>query len=86
MSIIKHYPEHDKLDKVKVLSQAQEEFLEWLEKEKGLVLCDIVDNDSIGEYVLSFTPIIKLLAEYHHIDLNALELEKRQMLEELRRA
>jgi hypothetical protein len=81
------YPEHDKLDRIKVLSQAQAEFIEWLEEEKDISLCTWDDDDEgSGFRIRSRTPIQQLLAEYHHIDLKKLELEKRQMLEELRRA
>lgn len=34
-----HYPEHEKLEKVKEQSQTIGEFLEWMNEEKGIVAC-----------------------------------------------
>lgn len=78
------YPEHEKLKAARVQSQAQGEFLAWLQNEKGMFLC--VYDRLKSNYPSSITtPVIKLLAEYHGIDLNKLEDEKLAMLEEQRK-
>lgn len=63
------YPEHDKLSAVKSETQAQGEFLQWVCDEEGIYL-----RRSINE----------LLAEYHEIDLDKIETEKRAMLAKIR--
>lgn len=79
-----NYPEHEKLQTVKHLSQAQGELLEWLE-EKGWAICEYVTGRCEG-----YHPIRKsteqILAELHEIDLKKIEQEKRSMLEEMRKA
>lgn len=62
------YPEHEKLRAINDESQAQGAFVEWLVQHG---------------YADLFGDLIELLAEYHHIDRNRLEAEKRQMLAEL---
>lgn len=76
------YPEHEKLAAVKDESQAQGEFLSWLTSEKGVHLF-VFDGDSPRSLMCSAED---LLAEYHGVDLKALEREKRAMLEQMRRA
>jgi len=90
-------PEHEKLHKVQEKSQAIGEFLEWLTEEKRYSICQYVNTigevDCEGEEirfpVKGYLPILErieqLLAEYFDIDLDKLELEKRAMLDELRR-
>lgn len=63
------YPEHDKLTLVKDESQAQGEILEWLADRGWLNLR---------------TSIQAVLAEYHEIDLDKIEAEKRAMLAKIR--
>lgn len=75
------YPEHEKLAKVKDTSQAQGEFLDWLGGQ-GIHLMEWAEE--IQQYVPSHRGITALLAEYHGIDQDALEQEKRQMLEAIR--
>jgi len=91
-------PEHEKLHKVQEKSQAIGEFLEWLQGEKKYTICQYVDT--IGEvdeegysrqfpvkgYVTIMERTERLLAEYFDINLDVLELEKRAMLDELRRS
>ncbi len=79
---MKTYPECDKLLAVKNQSQAQGEFLDWL-SDKGIALCEIDQN-----YYPMYVPVRKntetLLAEYHGIDLNKVEKERKEMLEDLK--
>lgn len=75
------YPEHDKLSEVKTQTQAIGEFLDWA-SDSGVQLCRLEDNDHFYP-VGSFMP---LLAEWAGIDMDKIEAEKRQMLDELRKA
>lgn len=77
------YPEHEKLKKVADESQTCGEFLDWLKHEKGFVLHEW--NERLQEYVVAWTPINTMLAEFFEIDQDRLEAEKRTMLEEIRR-
>lgn len=77
------YPEHEKLHRVKQESQAQGQFLEWLDSE-GYILCQF--EGLHNEWIPVRITAEKLLARYHRIDLEKLESEKRAMLEELRKA
>ena len=78
------YPEHDKLSAIKDQSQACGEFLEWLGSQ-GILLCSIPPD-----YDHTWLPIHRnvqdLLAEFFEIDLDKIEVEKRQMLDQLRAA
>lgn len=89
------YPEHDKLSEISEASQAIGEFLESLNA-KGIELAaygtgdpslDSADENSTWHkghperlYPVH-TPIQTLLAEHFEIDTDALEVEKRQMIE-----
>lgn len=75
------YPEHEKMSKIQDESQAQGEFLEWLQS-KGFVLMYWDDENDTWQY--DYRPIRARLAEYHEIDLDKLEQEKRAMLAEVR--
>lgn len=76
------YPEHEKLEKVRTLSQVCGEFLEWLEMQ-GLHLGKW---DAGGEYlVVKQTRRSRLLAEFFDIDEKKLEQEKQAMLDEQRK-
>lgn len=75
------YPEHEKMSKIKDESQAQGEFIEWLQS-KGFVLMYWDTDDDTWQY--DHRPIRARLAEYHKIDLDKLEQEKRAMLAEIR--
>ena len=75
------YPEHEKLHKIKNESQAQGEFVEWLQsKGVNLMIWDHDDNHWYHDH----RPIQSWLAEYHEIDLKVLKDEKRAMLAQLR--
>lgn len=73
------YPEHEKLMKVKPRSQAIGEFLEY----SPYVLAEWieVEGDSNPHLVAARKPLERILADYFAIDLDALESEKRAMLE-----
>lgn len=94
------YPEHDKLAKVKDKSQTCGQFLDWLESD-GRILCKYhkhTDDCGVDRWghpdcgyseeslVPIHTSIEDLLAEFFQIDRKKLEQEKRQMLNEIRRA
>lgn len=81
------YPEHEKLDKIKDVSQSQGLFLEWLLSVKGYTLCTLEEENHEGfaDYLPVWRSIEDLLSEMHGIDLDKLEAEKRQMLDEIRK-
>ncbi len=80
------FPEHDKLQKISLQSQTIGEFIDWL-KEDGIFLAhrDPTWHDSSGCALPLRTPLTDLLAAFFRIDTNALEAEKRRMLENQRR-
>lgn len=78
------YPEHDRLHAIKDESQAQYDFIEWLHVRKNILLCDEKIGFQTDTYLPIQIPIQKLLAEYHEIDMNKIETEKRAMLAEIR--
>ncbi len=80
------FPEHDKLQKISGQSQTIYDFIEWLGGE-GIFLAEYDDNwhPSSGCALRSLRPIGDHLASYFRIDTNALEAEKRRMLENQRR-
>ena len=86
------FPEHEKMKEVQAKSQAIGEFLEWLRTEKQLFLSREVEiakrwnGDPITEWLPQHPDLERLLAEFFEIDLAKIEQEKRQMLDELRRA
>lgn len=63
------YPQHDALAAVADISQAQGEFVDWLVQHG---------------YADLFGNVTDLLAEFHGIDMAALEAEKRAMLAAIR--
>ncbi len=75
-------PNLDKMLEIKNESQAQGEFLEWLQAEKGIVLCRYVPNHEFPVHA-SFV-LNRVLAEYHGIDYDGMEREKRALLEYIR--
>ncbi len=78
------YPEHTKLDAVADNSQACAEFTEWLQQEKGVVLCG-GEPTTWGTYAPMVGFCLRdLLAEHFEINQAALETEKRAMLFDLR--
>jgi hypothetical protein len=74
-------PECEKMQKVKDRSQAIGEFLEWLQEEKALQLCEW---DGLYKMMPVDIPTEKLLAEFFDIDLNKVEQEKRAILDYMR--
>lgn len=70
------YPEHEKLKAISAKSQACGEFLDWLSM-KGWTL----HSAKRGR----FFNVSRELAEFFRIDERKLEVEKQQMLEQLRR-
>lgn len=80
------YPEHEKLRSVAEQSQVCGEFLDWLANEKCLHLAEWVDGGpGYRSQILMCASYStqRLLAEFFEIDLDALEREKRAMLEDL---
>ena len=80
------FPEHDKLQKISGQSQTIYDFTEWL-NEQGIFLAEY-DPDwhsSSGCALRTGKSMRDLLASYFRIDTNALEAEKRRMLENQRR-
>lgn len=75
-------PELDKMRIVKGKSQAIGEFLEWLEREKQIELCERDKSDE--ELYPCAIPIERLIAAHFGIDLMRVEEEKQALLEELR--
>jgi hypothetical protein len=75
------YPEHIKLESVKVESQAQGELLDWLSSQ-GIHL--MVWSEKDHTWYAEGRNIQQLLAAFHEIDLNTIETEKRAMLAQLR--
>jgi hypothetical protein len=82
------YPEHMKMDAVKVESQAIGEFIDnspyvlaiWADEDDCWFDCR-EDHPHLKQENRS---IIEVLANYFEVDLAALEREKRAMLEEMR--
>lgn len=79
------YPEHTKLAEISDKSQAIGEFVDWL-RDKGISLCRLYEENGVSRYYPQTDPIRDLLADYYDIDQNAIEREKRAMLDELRAA
>jgi len=75
------YPEHEKLSACLGHSQAQGEFIEWLES-KGIFLGEWVtfEGNTSPSFVRRCGRVSKLLAEFHNINEDVLEAEKRVML------
>lgn len=84
------YPEHAKLKDIQEKSQWLGEFLEWLFNNKHIELAQYKgtfrkDDERLVPASISHDPNV-LLAEYFEVDLKKLELEKRAMLDEIRKA
>jgi hypothetical protein len=86
---VKKYPEHERLSAIKDKSQVCGEFLEWLQGAGRYVIAEYIGSDRRGGKDLlvpaSFR-IETLLAAYFKISRAKLEREKREMLDELRKA
>ena len=74
--------ECDRLHTIAPQSQVIGEFLDWLQCERGLTLCD---NDKHDRYYPARVSITDLLAEYFDIDESKVEDERRAILEAIRR-
>ena len=72
--------ECEKLSATTSQSEPIGEFLEWLDWERGLTICELGDEG----YVPSHISINDLLAEYFKIDLNKVEQERQALLEWIR--
>ena len=93
-------PECNKMLKVRENSQAIGEFIEWLRTEKHYEITETITytetrehlmSDKTYEVTLERTVPIKqsierLLAEYFDIDLDKVELERREILKDLQKA
>ena len=92
----KKYPESEKLLAVREESQKLGEFLEWLMSKVELATWEENDDDDTNAYMPEIlvpaygykhsNGIQTLLAEYFGINLDKVEDERRQMLEEIRKA
>ena len=78
------YPEHEKLEKVRLFSQAIGEFLDWMGNEKMYFIAEYPPGSDYAQRVHANAQ--DLLAEYFKIDRTILEREKRTMLSEIREA
>lgn len=74
------YPEHEKVVRHKVESQAAGEFLEWLTSEAGYSL---VTFDHRGRALMVNKSVGQLLAQWLNIDTDRLEAEKQAMLDRI---
>lgn len=76
-------PECDKLSAITERSQVIGEFLDWLQHERSVELCE---RDCLSDKLMMCSSSIEqLLAEYFEIDLEKVEQEKRAILDELRK-
>ena len=94
------YPEHEKLKAIKDKSQEIGSFIEWLQVSRQIIFARYEDVEytvddlfsdkgnkvKINELVPFHIPIEQTLAEYFGINLKKLEEEKRQMLDDIRKA
>ena len=74
----KHYPESEKLAAITPQSRIIREFLEWLSKTKGLTLW------GDAEMSRRVYTIESLLSEFFDIDMKKVEVERRQMIADMR--
>jgi len=71
-------PECEKLSAVREKSQPLGEFLDWLERERGLTLAEFEEHAE--HYFPARIGTERLLAEYFNIDLGAAERERSALL------
>lgn len=76
------YPEHEKLEAVKDMSQAIGEFLDFGLPSMGIHLCEV--DEETDRWFPVHRSIQSILAEYFGTDQNRLDEEKRAMLEAMR--
>ena len=79
------YPEHEKLKAIQRESQAIGEFMEWLQKEKDLDICEFHDDGRRDPYFPYQGSVSNLLEEFFDIGPKKLEAEKQAMLDEMRK-
>lgn len=80
------FPEHEKLAAIRDKSQAIGEFLEWAE-EQGWHLAEWDTSRQFQERMMPISRnTVGVLALYFDINQDALEQEKRTMLDEMRAA
>jgi len=77
------YPEHDKLKNISKISQELGSILDYLNS-KGYTLRKWYEDENYGGYVAIDQSITQILAEYYKIDLNMIDVEKMQMINEIR--
>lgn len=79
------YPEHEKLMAVNDQSQAIGEFLDFGLSSMGIVLAEVSYEYHEPRLMATSRSIETILAEYFEIDRDALEREKRAILNEIRK-
>ena len=79
------YPEHEKAKTLCREIEAVREFIDWLQKEKDLDICEFHDDGRRDPYFPYQGSVSNLLEEFFGIDPRKLEAEKRQMLDEIRK-
>ena len=78
-------PELNKIKKNQFESQTIGEFLDWLQNEKGIILC-VYDKDVSEHHPYPIRESIEqLLAKYFRIDLQKAEKERVAILDNLRK-
>lgn len=78
------YPEHEKLNNIKEMSQQLGSFIDWAQN-SGYSLHEYRgDDEDHGYWAPTRKDVNQLLSEYYKINLIKLEEEKCQMLDELR--
>lgn len=81
------YPEHVKMTAIEGKNQIVGEFLDWLNEQPGVSICQWEEfDDGPAAFMPSRKSINEWLAAYFEIDLKALMKEKDAMLAALRRA
>jgi hypothetical protein len=78
-------PEHERLAEAKKTDDATTlvgQFFDWLKEEKHYVIAKYADD--ADELMPIFEPVNRLLAEFFGINENALESEKRALLDHMR--
>ncbi len=91
--------ELEKLKAIQDQSQSVGEFLDWIESKKGIVLAEYI-TEKVPNLALwpedqkfherttlqrKFINVEKTLAEFFSIDLQKVEMEKRDLLQEIRK-
>lgn len=83
-----NYPECKKLAETREESDTIRNFLTWLRREHGIKLGVYEEIDNGRSVYEKFVPVTtdteQLLADYHDINLDTVEKERRQMLEDIR--